>query len=66
LQLAQTLRAKIEDLMPNIDTQSLRVTASIGVAHNRGHEQSMHEIQKEADQAMYQAKTMGRNRVSVL
>jgi len=66
LQLAQTLRAKIEGLMPNIGTQSLRVTASIGVAHNRGHEQSMHEIQKEADQAMYQAKTMGRNRVSVL
>lgn len=66
LRLAEVIRVNVETLMPNIGTQSLRVTASIGVAHNRGHEQSMAEIQKEADQAMYQAKTMGRNRVSVL
>jgi diguanylate cyclase (GGDEF)-like protein len=66
LTLAEVMRIKIEALMPSIGAQTLRITASIGVAHNRGHSQTMQEIQKEADQAMYHAKSMGRNRVSVL
>jgi diguanylate cyclase (GGDEF)-like protein len=66
LALAESIRVNIEALMPDIGTKQLRITASIGIAHNRGHEQRMQEIQKEADQAMYQAKAMGRNRVSVL
>jgi diguanylate cyclase (GGDEF)-like protein len=66
LNLAETMRAQVEALMPFIGSKNLRITASIGLAHNQGHNQSMQEIQKEADHAMYRAKSMGRNRVSVL
>ena len=50
--------------MPAIGDLQLKVTASIGVARNRHSEQTMLEIQKLADQAMYRAKAAGRNRVS--
>ena len=64
--LAETIRRNIEGLMPAIGDQSLRVTASIGVAAMQHHGQSMQEIQRQADQAMYLAKSAGRNRVSSL
>jgi diguanylate cyclase (GGDEF)-like protein len=64
--LAESIRVLLEALMPSIGTQSLAITASLGVAANRGHDQSMQSIQKEADQAMYHAKAMGRNRVYAL
>lgn len=64
LQLAETIRHAIESLMPSIGEQRLRVTASIGVATNQQGDQSMLEIQQQADQAMYLAKAQGRNRVS--
>lgn len=50
--------------MPNIGEQKLKITASLGVADNQQGLHSMHEIQQQADQAMYAAKSMGRNRVS--
>lgn len=40
-------------------------TASIGVALFRGHEQSQDDLMDRADQAMYQAKEEGRNRVQL-
>ncbi len=65
LLLAENLRQTVEQLMPMIDdTQRLRITASIGVARNQYDDQSMFEIQQHADQAMYVAKSQGRNRVS--
>lgn len=64
--LAEILRSKIEALSVLVDEKVLRLTASIGVAANRGDRQSMQEIQRDADQAMYQAKAQGRNRVSAL
>lgn len=66
LDLAESIRASIEELMPSIGERNLRVTASIGVASNHRRDRSMQEIQQEADQAMYQAKAQGRNRVSTL
>ena len=42
----------------------LRISASIGVARNQHSDQAMQEIQQQADQAMYQAKRAGRNRVT--
>lgn len=62
--LAETIRQSIELLMPNTGKERLRVTASIGVADNKGNQQTMREIQQSADAAMYVAKAAGRNRVS--
>lgn len=62
--LAEQMRQAIELLMPSIGNRQIRITASIGVARNRHSDQSMLEIQKMADQAMYRAKAAGRNRIS--
>ena len=63
--LAETLRQTIQDLMPAISAaQRIRITASIGVARNQHSDQTMLAIQQQADQAMYLAKSQGRNRVS--
>lgn len=66
IELAEKLRKAIEGLMPSIGNETIRVTASIGVARNQHSEQTMLEIQKLADQAMYRAKSAGRNRVSAV
>ncbi|MFZ6772746.1 GGDEF domain-containing protein [Undibacterium sp. SXout7W] len=62
--LAESMRSEIEKLMPQIGTQRIKVTASIGVASCERSEDSMAAIQRRADQAMYDAKQQGRNRVS--
>lgn len=62
--LAEAIRRNIEMLMPSTGEQILKITASIGVARNSHSEQTMLDIQKQADQAMYRAKAAGRNRVS--
>jgi len=66
LKRAETLRIQIENLMLQVGDVSLQITASIGVARNQHSEQSMIEIQRLADQAMYLAKRQGRNRVSTV
>jgi diguanylate cyclase (GGDEF)-like protein len=63
-QLAENLRKDIELLMPTAGGSNLTITASIGVAGNQPHHHSIEAIQREADQAMYQAKQQGRNRVT--
>ncbi|POR05386.1 hypothetical protein AU468_01540 [Alkalispirochaeta sphaeroplastigenens] len=63
--LAETIRRAIESLQLDIGgVQYLSITASIGIAEKSRTQQSMKEIQHEADQAMYAAKAGGRNRVS--
>lgn len=64
LQLAESLRRLVEALNPSIGERNLRVTASIGVAVCEGPVEEMQAIQQRADQAMYSAKKLGRNRVS--
>lgn len=66
LDLAEQLRKVIESLQPQMGAQSLRITASIGVACRSASEQTMESIQQQADAAMYEAKRGGRNRVSTL
>ncbi|MGL5325931.1 MAG: GGDEF domain-containing protein [Aeromonas sp.] len=57
--LAERLRATLE---AEIHWPSgLRVTASFGVAERAG--ESPEQVLKRADEALYQAKTQGRNRV---
>jgi diguanylate cyclase (GGDEF)-like protein len=64
-QLAEAIRLSIEVLHPSIGEQNLPVTASVGVAVSEGVAMGIQEIQRQADQAMYEAKSLGRNRVSV-
>ncbi len=74
--LAERIRQAIEQLRPLADGQRVPITASIGVAIGGPHgatttgltaglASGLREIQREADQAMYEAKRAGRNRVSV-
>lgn len=64
--LAENLRRAIELLKPKSGGIDLKITASIGVAQSGGGIQTLQEVQKLADQAMYMAKQQGRNRVSTL
>ena len=63
-QLAETLRLAIESIHIEVDGVRLKITASIGVAAKRYEQETMQAIQQHADQAMYEAKRGGRNRVS--
>lgn len=62
--LAEKLRTAVEALTLPVGETHLKVTASIGVARNQPEHQSIMEIQRLADQAMYLAKKQGRNRVT--
>ena len=63
-QLAEVLRVAIESIHIEVDGVRLKITASIGVAAKRFDQETMQAIQQHADQAMYEAKRGGRNRVS--
>lgn len=63
-QLAETLRAAIEKIHIEASGERLKITASIGVAAKSFAQETMQVIQQHADQAMYEAKRGGRNRVS--
>jgi diguanylate cyclase (GGDEF)-like protein len=63
-QLAETLRLAIESIHIEVAGVRLKITASIGVAAKRYEQETMQAIQQHADQAMYEAKRGGRNRVS--
>ncbi len=67
LQLAEKLRQSAES-MTHAFTQDIQraVTLSIGVAQNSASDQSIADIQKRADMAMYDAKKQGRNRVALM
>ncbi|MEY4592859.1 MAG: hypothetical protein RIR18_1754 [Pseudomonadota bacterium] len=65
IQVAETIRQSIEALAINVSPETtLKISASIGVAKNQHSDQTMQEIQQQADLAMYKAKKGGRNRVS--
>jgi diguanylate cyclase (GGDEF)-like protein len=64
LLLAEKIRQNVEVLVPNTpDNEPCRVTLSIGVAHSDSSDDSIEDIQRRADIAMYDAKKQGRNRV---
>jgi diguanylate cyclase (GGDEF)-like protein len=62
---AERLRVAIAALEISAERGRIPITASIGVATDHDALQSMAELQQLADQAMYRAKALGRNRVSV-
>ncbi|OMH40138.1 hypothetical protein BLW93_06690 [Desulfurobacterium indicum] len=64
LKLAERIRKGIEDMI--IDTEDgkkIRVTISLGVAE-RDLGETLEQVIKKADEALYRAKKHGRNRVS--
>ncbi len=63
--LAERLRRKISDLSVPIDDQMISCTVSIGVAAAEKDEAFLWPTFKRADEAMYEAKMRGRNRVVV-
>ncbi|MEG2999780.1 MAG: GGDEF domain-containing protein [Comamonas sp.] len=66
MDLAERIRAAIESLHVQLESRiCLHVTASLGVSICQDATQDIQSIQREADHAMYQAKTGGRNRVSL-
>ncbi len=67
LQVAENLRLAVQQCQPDIGGGTrLSITASIGVASRSPGTQTMQSIQQRADEAMYEAKKAGRNRVSTL
>lgn len=60
--VAERIRANIEAMNPEHQSQVVRVTASFGVAEWNGQETLDMLIQR-ADDALYRAKRLGRNRI---
>jgi diguanylate cyclase (GGDEF)-like protein len=65
LEIAERVRAKLENDPIAVDAQAIAVRISIGVAERRRGVDSSLELIRRADQALYAAKRMGRNRVEV-
>ncbi|TWI02697.1 diguanylate cyclase (GGDEF)-like protein [Luteimonas cucumeris] len=64
-QLGERIRAAVENLPVEWSGQTLKLTASVGVASRWPHEHEPNETIERADKALYAAKRTGRNRVSV-
>lgn len=62
---ARELAERIRDIIRKTQIKGLTVTASIGVAGMRAGDSSIEDIIRRADQALYRAKELGRNRVEV-
>jgi diguanylate cyclase (GGDEF)-like protein/PAS domain S-box-containing protein len=63
MQTAERLRAAIEQLSVHVNGYSIRVTVSIGAAAYHAGQNTLDDLLKLADRALYQAKEAGRNRV---
>lgn len=64
--LAEGLRNAIQQCRPMVGDKRLDITASVGVASRTQAVSSMKLLQQKADEAMYEAKRLGRNRVTTL
>jgi diguanylate cyclase (GGDEF)-like protein/PAS domain S-box-containing protein len=64
--LAERLRAAVEEADCQVRNRKMQVTVSIGVASYRKEMPNLDAILKDADSALYRAKSRGRNQVSCL
>jgi diguanylate cyclase (GGDEF)-like protein len=64
-QLAERIRKEIEDYTLE-ENNKLVITASFGIAQYTQKDTSMEKLTRRADEALYQAKKAGRNRVEVI
>lgn len=61
--VAERIRAAFEQLVIVSDGRRIKATVSIGVALCAGHKFDVTTLLSQADQALYRAKNLGRNRV---
>ena len=61
----ETLRRLVEETVILFDGTAIRVTASFGIAFSQGSGMQPDQILKAADDALYAAKSSGRNRLNV-
>lgn len=64
VEFAERIRMKVEEKTITSIKGRITVTVSVGVAYSAGHGESFGTLLERADQALYKAKTGGRNRVS--
>ena len=57
------LQFQIDELIKIFQEEKVRISVSIGIAMYPGHGTSGEALLQKADQALYQAKQMGKNRV---
>ena len=61
--LAEALRQRVEDLVVKTDTSDIKFTTSIGVSEVSFGDKIASQVLSRADEALYDAKHSGRNRV---
>ncbi|MCW8905917.1 MAG: diguanylate cyclase [Sedimenticola sp.] len=64
--LADRLRHSISEIHLSLGEATLQLTVSLGIAQYREGDTSFEDILKRADNALYMAKTQGRNRLVIL
>ncbi|HHJ16210.1 MAG TPA: GGDEF domain-containing protein [Gammaproteobacteria bacterium] len=62
--LAERLRAEIENIVVESDGDKIKITASFGVATSSGNDENIDALLIKADDALYVAKKKGRNQVT--
>jgi diguanylate cyclase (GGDEF)-like protein len=65
LWLAERLRTAFEGASHTAEGRTLTATVSVGIAVSDDASVDLNALQKEADQALYRAKALGRNRVEI-
>lgn len=63
--LAERIRSELSEILVPVEKDVIGFTVSIGLSEIRQDDISLDEILKRADQALYEAKNEGRNRVKV-
>ncbi len=63
--LAERIRERVAALVVRVDGTALRITTSVGVAHQIGGGGGEDSLLLRADRALYRAKNQGRNRVVI-
>jgi diguanylate cyclase (GGDEF)-like protein len=66
MQVAERLRARITEQPIQVESELIPVTVGIGVADASSSVNSLPDLMKQADAALYAAKRKGRNRVEVI
>ncbi len=62
---AEKIRLAIQDNSFEIDTQTIKITVSIGISVYPDTAEDMNSLIKTADEALYKAKKFGRNRINL-
>ncbi len=63
IQIAEDIRKTIEQEPVEFEDKMIKVTASIGISNLKNEHDNYSAIFAEADEALYSAKELGRNRV---